>query len=183
MGREPHSQLYLEQKFGAIYLEPQLLRLPPERRAPKSPRSESQQSLHSWVPQAIVNEEAVINRHGSTGCGCPPRAQCRGSRQKHPSPSLFPEVQFSCSVMSDSLQPHGLQHTRLPCPSLSPGACSNSCSLSWWWHPTISFSVIPSPPALKLSQHQGLFQWVGSSHHVAKVLGLQLHHQYSQWIF
>ena len=143
MGREPHSQLYLEQKFGAIYLEPQLLRLPPERRAPKSPRSESQQSLHSWVPQAIVNEEAVINRHGSTGCGCPPRAQCRGSRQKHPSPSLFPEVQFSCSVMSDSLQPHGLQHTRLPCPSLSPGACSNSCSLRWWWHPTISSFVVP----------------------------------------
>ena len=144
MGREPHSQLYLEeQKFGAIYLESQLLRLPPERRAPKSPRSESQQSLHSWVPQAIVNEEAVINRHRSTGCGYPPRAQCRGSRQNHPSPSLFPEVQFTCSVMSDSLQPHGLQHTRLPCPSLSPGACSNSCSSSQWWHPTILSFVVP----------------------------------------
>ena len=45
--------------------------------------------------------------------------------------------------MSDSLWPHGLQHTSLPCPSLSPRVCSNSCPLSWWGHPTISFSVIP----------------------------------------
>ena len=43
--------------------------------------------------------------------------------------------------MSNSLRPHGLQHTRLPCPSLSPGACSNSCPLSRWCHPTISSSV------------------------------------------
>ena len=50
---------------------------------------------------------------------------------------------YSCSVISDSLRPHGLQHARLPCPSLSPGACSNSCPLSWWCHPTISPSVIP----------------------------------------
>ena len=46
--------------------------------------------------------------------------------------------QFSCSVMSDSLWPHGLQHARLPCSSPSPEACSNSCLLSWWYHPTIS---------------------------------------------
>ena len=50
---------------------------------------------------------------------------------------------FSHSVMSNSLWPHGLQHTRLPCPSLSPGVCSNSCPLSWWCHPTISSSVFP----------------------------------------
>ena len=59
---------------------------------------------------------------------------------------------FSCSVMSDSLQPNGLQHTRLPCPSLSPRVCSNSCPSSWWCHPTISssvnpFSCLPSFPA------------------------------------
>ena len=47
------------------------------------------------------------------------------------------------SVVSDSLRPHGLQHTRLPCPSLSPGVCSNSCPLNQWRHPTISSSVIP----------------------------------------
>ena len=50
---------------------------------------------------------------------------------------------FSCSVMSDSLPPHGLQHARLPCPSPSSGACSNSCPLSWWCYPTISSSIIP----------------------------------------
>ena len=53
------------------------------------------------------------------------------------------ELFFSCSVMSDFLQPHGLQHARLPCPSFTPGACSNSCPLSWWCHQTISSSVIP----------------------------------------
>ena len=47
----------------------------------------------------------------------------------------------SVTVMSESLQPHGLQHARLPCPSLSPGVCSNSSPLSWWCHPTISSSV------------------------------------------
>ena len=76
---------------------------------------------------------------------------------------------FSHSVMSDSLQPHVLQHARLPCPSLSPGVCSNSCPLSQWCHPTTSSSVTPSPPAFNLSQHQGLFQWVNSSHEVAEV--------------
>ena len=50
---------------------------------------------------------------------------------------------FSCSVMSDSLQPYGLQHARVPCPSLSPRACSNSCPLSWWCHPSISSSEVP----------------------------------------
>ena len=50
---------------------------------------------------------------------------------------------FSHSVVSNSLWPHGLQHARLPCPSLSPRACSNSCPLSRWCHPTISSSVAP----------------------------------------
>ena len=52
-------------------------------------------------------------------------------------------VQFSHSVMSDSLQPHGLQHARPPRPSSTPGVDSNSCPWSWWCHPTISSSVIP----------------------------------------
>ena len=50
---------------------------------------------------------------------------------------------FSHSVMSDSLRLHGLQHTRLPCPSLSPRACLNSCPLSQWCHPTTLPSLIP----------------------------------------
>ena len=48
-------------------------------------------------------------------------------------------------VTSSSLQPHGLQHARLPCPSLSPGVCSDSCPWSWWCHPTISSSVFRRP--------------------------------------
>ena len=48
---------------------------------------------------------------------------------------------FSRQVMTDSLWPHGLPHTRLPCPSLSPGVCPSSCPLNRWCHPTISFSV------------------------------------------
>ena len=52
-------------------------------------------------------------------------------------------VHFSHSVVSDSLWPYGLQHARLPCPSPAPRACSNSCPLSQWCHPTISSSVIP----------------------------------------
>ena len=55
--------------------------------------------------------------------------------------TLF-SVQFSCSIMSDSLWPHGLQHTKLPCPSTTPGTYSNSCPLSRWCHPIISSSVV-----------------------------------------
>ena len=51
--------------------------------------------------------------------------------------------------MSDSLKPHELQHARLLCPSPTPGVCSNSCLLSWWCHPTISFSVFPFSSCLK----------------------------------
>ena len=56
---------------------------------------------------------------------------------------------FSLLVMSDSLLPHGLQHARLLCPSPSPGACSNSCPLSRWCHPTISSSVVPFSSCLQ----------------------------------
>ena len=51
--------------------------------------------------------------------------------------------QFSCSVLSVSLWPYGLQHTRPPCPSPTPGVQPNSCPLSWWCHPTISSFVVP----------------------------------------
>ena len=93
----------------------------------------------------------------------------------------FSSVQFSRSVVSDSLRPHEPQHARPPCPSPTTRVHPNSSPLSWWCHPTISSSVVPSPPALNLSQHQGLFQSVSSSHQVAKVLEFQLQHQSFQW--
>ena len=67
-------------------------------------------------------------------------------------------LQLSHLVMSDSLQPHGLQHPRLPCPSPTPGACSNSCPSSWWCHPTISSSVIPFSSCLRSFPASGSFQ-------------------------
>ena len=78
---------------------------------------------------------------------------------------------FSRPVMSEFLQLHGLQHTKPHCPS------ANSCSLCWCDLVQPSHPLMPSSPsAFNLSQHQGLFQWVSSSHQVAKVLELQLQH-------
>ena len=100
--------------------------------------------------------------------------------------SLKPKSRSVSSVESNSFQPHGLQRTRLPCPSPTPGACSHSQPLSQWCHPTISssvFSLSQNPPAFSVSQHQDPFQWVSSLHQMAKVLELQLQHQSFQWIF
>ena len=78
-------------------------------------------------------------------------------------------VQFSCSVMSDSLRPHGLQHARLSCLSPTPGAYSNSCPSSRWCHPTISSTVVPfssclqSFPASESFPMSQLFAWDGQS--------------------
>ena len=68
--------------------------------------------------------------------------------------------QFSCSVMSDSLWPHGLQHTRPPCPSPTPGVYSNSCPLSQWCHPTISSSVVPFSSCPQSFPASGSFQMI-----------------------
>ena len=98
----------------------------------------------------------------------------------------FPNLEimlFSCQVESDSLWPHELCHARLLCPSPSPGISPDSCPLIRWCHPTISSSVVPFPPALNLSQHQGLFHWVCSSHQVAKVLELLFQCEPFQWLF
>ena len=92
-------------------------------------------------------------------------------------------VQFSCSVVSDSLRSHGLQHARLPCPSSTPRVHSNSCPLSQWCHPTISSSVVPFSSRLQSSPASGSFRKVSSLHQVAKVLEFQLQHQSFQWIF
>ena len=70
--------------------------------------------------------------------------------------SFLFSLQFSCSVVSDSVWPHGL-HARLPCPSPTPGAYSNSCPLNRWCHPTISSSVIPFSPHLHSFPASGSF--------------------------
>ena len=85
--------------------------------------------------------------------------------------------------MSNSLWPHGLQHTRLPCPSPTPRVYSNSSPLSRWWHPTILSSVIPFSSCLQTFPASGSFKWISSSHQVSKVLEFQLQHQSFQRIF
>ena len=70
---------------------------------------------------------------------------------------LFHFSQFSCSVMSDSLQPHGLQHARPPCSSPTPEVCSNSCPSSWWCHPTISSFIFPFSSCLQSFPASGYF--------------------------
>ena len=82
---------------------------------------------------------------------------------------LPPSVQFSCSVVSNSLQPHESQYARPPCPSPTPGVHSNSCLSSRWCHPAISSSVIPfsscsqSLPASESLPMSQLFTWGGQS--------------------
>ena len=70
---------------------------------------------------------------------------------------MFSSVQFSDSIVSDSLWPHGLQHARPPCPSPTPGVYSNSWPLSLWCHPTISSSVIPLSSCLQSFPASGSF--------------------------
>ena len=84
-------------------------------------------------------------------------------------PFQSPSVQFSCSVVSDSLWPHELQHARPPCPSPSHGVQPKSCPSSWWCHPAISSSVVPlsscpqSLPASGSFPMGQLFAWGGQS--------------------
>ena len=81
--------------------------------------------------------------------------------------NFFSSVQFSCSVVSDSLHPHELQHTRPPCPSPTPRVNSNSWPSSWRCHPAISSSVVPfssCPQSLQASESfpmNQLFTWGG----------------------
>ena len=94
----------------------------------------------------------------------------------------FSTVQFSRSVVSDSLWPHESQHTRLPCPSpnseFTQTHVHRVSDAIQPFHPTSPLLLLPS-----FFQHQGLFQWVGSLHQVAKVLEFQLQQQSFQWIF
>ena len=76
---------------------------------------------------------------------------------KEISPGCISSVLFSCSVVSDSLRPQGLQHTRLPCPSPTPRACSKSCPSSRWSHSTISSSVFPFSSCLQFFPLLGSF--------------------------
>ena len=94
---------------------------------------------------------------------------------------FFSSVQFSHSVVSDSLQPNGLQHACLPVHhQLSEFTQTHVHWVGDAIQPSHPLSS-PSPPTFNFSQHQGLFKWVSSSYQVAKVLEFQLQHQSFQW--
>ena len=84
----------------------------------------------------------------------------RGDTHMHVHTYMWIHTVVAQSFSRAQLRHQGLQHARLPCLSPTPGACSNSCLSSWWCHPIVSS---PCPPAFNLSQHQGLFQWIGFS--------------------
>ena len=93
---------------------------------------------------------------------------------------FYSSVQFSRSVMSDSLRPHEPQHARPPCPSPTPE--STHTHVHWVGDAIQPCHSLSSPsPAFSLSQHQGLFKWVSSLHQVAKLLEFQLQHPSFQW--
>ena len=94
----------------------------------------------------------------------------KSSQSSHP----FSSVQFSRSVVSDSLRPHESHQARPPCPSPTPGLHSDSRPSSQWCHPAISSSVVPFSSCPQSLQHQSLVQWVSSLHEVAKVLEFKL---------
>ena len=116
---------------------------------------------------SVIHQESAIG----TPMSPPSQTPLTSPSPFHPSrlsqsPCLSPlnhranshSVQFSHSVVSDSLQPHGLQHARPPCPSPTPGVHSNSCPLSRWCHPAISSSVIPFSSCLQSVPPSGSFQ-------------------------
>ena len=95
---------------------------------------------------------------------------------------LHSSVQFSCSVVSDSLQTHELYHARPPCPTPTPGAHPNSCPLSQWCHPTISSSVIPLSH-LQSFLASGSFPMSRFFTSDGQSIGVSASHQSLQWIF
>ena len=117
------------------------------RTCPRCCRHPSHTAPHCLAPSGAFGSDSLKS------LPCPlvatPQAIALWKDPNRPLPS-GPLLSFSRSVVSDSLRPHGLQHVRLPCPSTSPRACSNSCPLSWWYHPTISFSGLPVSCSKKL---------------------------------
>ena len=105
------------------------------------------------------------------------------AKSRQPAPVYYLQLSSVTQLCVTLCWSHGLQHARLPCPSPTPWAYSNSCPSSQWCHPTISSSVVPFSSCLQSFPASGSFPWVNSSHQVAKVLEFQPQHQSFQWIF
>ena len=124
----------------------------------------------SWIKLPRLQKREVLwDRH----------RQCAKRTNKF----WFSSVHFSCSVMSDSLWPHGLQPARPPCPSPTPRVYWNSCPLSWWCHPTILSSVVSSsscPQSLPAAWSFQMSQFFASG---GQSIGVSASASVFQWIF
>jgi len=150
-----------------------------------------------FVPQRTVAHQAPLcmeffRQECWSGLSCPLILNLPDPGNKHillclkhwQTDSLPVLLQFSLvTQLCLTLWNHGPQHARLPSPSPTPGASSNSCPLSRWCHPTISSSVVPFSSCFLSFPASGSSQWVSSSHHMANVLEFQLQHQSFQWLF
>ena len=148
-----------------------IFRNPPRRRSLSNWENAQLLSHHlgsgsiSWIPVwgAFIH---IWRPESSAGCDIPRFLIRQGTFSFHTYTiiEIYGEIvyiwalQFSCSVMSHSLRPHGLQHARPPCPLPTPRVYLNSCPLSQWCHPTISFSVVPFSSCLQSFPASGSFQ-------------------------
>ena len=155
---------------------------PPEHQAPVSlgPDGCAQGSLPSAPLPGDFSEGKIWFSHGL-------KVWNSDSANPHSNAGeTCPNVLCCCSVTKSCLvlcRPHGLQHTRLPCPSVSQGVCSNSCPLSQWCHPTISSSVTPFPPCLQSFPASGSFQMSQFFTSGGQSTGASASASVLQWIF
>ena len=113
-----------------------------------------------WLGLCVFTAEVTGKIHGwrTKISSCKPSGTAKKKKKGENSAHRLIKARFfSHSVMSDSLWPHGLQHARLPCPSPTPRACSNTCPLSRWCHPTVSSSVILFSSCLQSFPASGSF--------------------------
>ena len=147
-------------------------------------------NLNLIPPSPILNPVYIISKYGFKLCLTFISLNCMNKNEKRSFPlyflfifinSFFSSVQFSHSVVSDSLQPHESQHARTPCPSPTPGVDLNSRPLSRWCHPAISSSVVPfasCPQSLPASGSFPMSQLFTSG---GQSTEFQLQHQSFQW--
>ena len=146
-----------------------------------SPQGESNASSKGSL-RGLQQCGLILNLWGTKSPECfstPPNLSCLPNTL--PLSPLGTIIQFSCSVVSDSLRPHETQHARPPCLSPTPGLHPNPCPSSRWCHPAISSSVILFSSCPQSSPASGSFQMSQFLHQVAKVLEFQLQHQSFQW--
>ena len=159
-----HISLFFFPTFRILWLEVKLQRRPTDIFSVHDLQNDSWENFFSSIySEKILSRSFIFKR--------------KKLEYSSISINLHMQHQFSCSVVSSSLWYHGLQHTRPPCPSPTPGACSNSCSSSRWCHPTISLEAILHPNhkiLFKLSCYKTVFAlWVRVNNAILSFLELQ----------